>query len=153
MHAGMIGPGHFRFSVVGETILNLKARLWFVHRGIERLFQGQRPEQAVELAERVSGDTTIGHTLAFCHAIEDAYQLTVSPDTHRIRGILLELERLYNHITDIGALCNDVGYGILNTHAQRVREQLLRINDHVTGHRLFRGAIHPGSATVTALPD
>jgi Ni,Fe-hydrogenase III large subunit/Ni,Fe-hydrogenase III component G len=153
VHAGMIGPGHFRFSVVGETILNLKARLWFVHRGIEKLFQGRRPEQAVELAERVSGDTSVGHTLAFCHAIEDAYQLTVSPDTYRIRGILLELERLYNHITDIGALCNDVGHGILNTHAQRVREQLLRINDAVTGHRLLRGAITPGGATVTALPD
>lgn len=153
VHAGMIGPGHFRFSVVGETILKLKPRLWFVHRGIERLFQGRRPEQAVELAERVSGDTTVGHTLAFCHAVEDAYQLTVSPDTYRIRGILLELERLHNHITDIGALCNDVGHGILNTHAQRVREQLLRVNDHVTGHRLLRGAVHPGGATVAALPD
>jgi Ni,Fe-hydrogenase III large subunit len=153
VHAGMIGPGHFRFSVVGETILKLKPRLWFVHRGIEKLFQGRRPEQAVELAERVSGDTTIGHTLAFCHAIEDAHQLAVSPDARRIRGILLELERLHNHITDIGALCNDVGHGILNTHAQRVREQLLRINDHVTGHRLLRGAVHPGGARITAFPD
>jgi len=153
VHAGMIEPGHFRFSVVGETILNLKARLWFVHKGIEKLFQGRRPDDAVELAERVSGDTAVGHTLAFCHAIEDAHQLTVDPDALRIRGILLELERLYNHITDIGALCNDVGHGILNSHAQRVREQLLRINDSVTGHRLLRGAIHPGGATVTALPD
>lgn len=72
VHAGMIGPGHFRFSVVGETILKLKARLWFVHRGIEKLFQARRPEDAIELAERVSGDTTIGHTLAFCQAVEDA---------------------------------------------------------------------------------
>jgi Ni,Fe-hydrogenase III large subunit/Ni,Fe-hydrogenase III component G len=152
VHAGMIEPGHFRFSVVGETILNLKARLWFVHKGIEKLFQGRRPDQAVELAERVSGDTTVGHTLAFCHAIEDALAVTVPPDTHRIRGILLELERLYNHITDIGALCNDVGHGILNTHAQRVREQLLRINDEATGHRLLRGAVHPGGAHLTALP-
>ncbi|MBP2328803.1 Ni,Fe-hydrogenase III large subunit/Ni,Fe-hydrogenase III component G [Kibdelosporangium banguiense] len=153
VHAGMIGPGHFRFSVVGETILNLKARLWFVHRGIEKLFQGRRPRQAIELAERVSGDTTVGHALAFCQAIEDAWQYPVPAHTQRIRAILLELERLYNHITDIGALCNDVGHGILNTHAQRVREQLLRINDEVTGHRLLRGAIHPGGATVTALPD
>jgi Ni,Fe-hydrogenase III large subunit/Ni,Fe-hydrogenase III component G len=153
VHAGMIGPGHFRFSVVGETILKLKARLWFVHRGLEKLCQGRRPEQAVELAERVSGDTTVGHTLAFCHAVEDARGLTVSADTHRIRAVLLELERLYNHITDIGALCNDVGHGILNTHAQRVREHLLRTNDEVTGHRLLRGAIHPGGAHLTALPD
>jgi Ni,Fe-hydrogenase III large subunit/Ni,Fe-hydrogenase III component G len=153
VHAGMIEPGHFRFSVVGETILNLKARLWFVHKGIEKLFQGRRPDQAIELAERVSGDTTVGHTLAFCHAIEDAQGLTVPAATHRIRAILLELERLYNHITDIGALCNDVGHGILNTHAQRVREQLLRINDEATGHRLLRGAIHPGGTHLTALPD
>jgi Ni,Fe-hydrogenase III large subunit/Ni,Fe-hydrogenase III component G len=153
VHAGMIGPGHFRFSVVGETILKLKARLWFVHRGIERMFQGRRPEDAVELAERVSGDTTIGHTLAFCQAVEDARRQPVPAHTQRTRAVLLELERLYNHITDIGALCNDVGHGILNTHAQRIREQLLRINDQTTGHRLLRGAIRPGGATVAALPD
>lgn len=153
VHAGLIEPGHFRFSVVGETILNLKARLWFVHKGIEKLFHGRKPEQGIELAERVSGDTAVGHTLAFCQAVEDARDQTISADAMRIRGVLLELERLYNHVTDIGALCNDVGHGILNTHAQRIREQLLRLNDQVTGHRLLRGAIHPGGATVAALPD
>jgi Ni,Fe-hydrogenase III large subunit/Ni,Fe-hydrogenase III component G len=153
VHAGMIEPGHFRFSVVGETILNLKARLWFVHKGIERLFQGRRPEHAVELAERVSGDTAVGHTLAFCLAVEDAQARAVPPEAQRIRAILLELERLYNHITDLGALCNDVGHGILNTQAQRVREQLLRHNEHVTGHRLLRGAVFPGGARLRGLPD
>lgn len=153
VHAGLIEPGHFRFSVVGETILKLKARLWFVHKGIERLFHGRTPEQAIELTERVSGDTAVGHTLAFCQAIEDAHHYTVDPDTRRIRAILLELERLYNHVTDLGALCNDVGHGILHNHAHRVREQLLRINDSVTGHRLLRGAVHPGGVTVAALPD
>jgi len=153
VHAGMIGPGHFRFSVVGETILNLKARLWFVHRGLEKLFHGRAPEDGVELAERVSGDTSVGHTLAFCLAVEDARKLAVPEDAQRIRAILLELERLYNHITDIGALCNDVAYGVINAHSQRVRERLLRVNDTVTGHRLLRGAIQPGGATVAALPD
>jgi Ni,Fe-hydrogenase III large subunit/Ni,Fe-hydrogenase III component G len=153
VHAGLIEPGHFRFSVVGETILNLKARLWFVHKGIEKLFEGRRPQDAVELAERVSGDTAVGHTLAFCHAVEDALGLGVAQDAQRIRAILLELERLYNHTTDLGALCNDVGYGILNNHAQRIREQLLRINDEVTGHRLLRGGIRPGGATLHHLPD
>ena len=146
VHAGMIEPGHFRFSVVGETILNLKARLWFVHRGIEKLFQGRTPQHALELAERVSGDTSVGHALAFCQAVEDARSVVISDDAQRRRGILLELERLYNHITDIGALCNDVGHSILNAHAGRIREQLLRINDQVTGHRLLRGAIYPGGA-------
>jgi Ni,Fe-hydrogenase III component G len=80
VHAGMIEPGHFRFSVVGETILNLKARLWFVHRGIEKLFQGRTPEQGIELAERISGDTSIGHTLAFCQAIEDARSMPLTEE-------------------------------------------------------------------------
>jgi Ni,Fe-hydrogenase III large subunit/Ni,Fe-hydrogenase III component G len=153
VHAGMIGPGHFRFSVVGETILKLKARLWFVHRGIEKLFQGRRPADAVAFAERVSGDTSVGHTLAFCQAVEDALGLPVTDDDRRRRAMLLELERLYNHITDIGALCNDVGHGILNAHAQRIRERLLRINDRVTGHRLLRGATQPGTTTLHSLPD
>ncbi|NBH01719.1 NADH-quinone oxidoreductase subunit C [Amycolatopsis sp. SID8362] len=153
VHAGMIEPGHFRFSVVGETILNLKARLWFVHRGIEKLFQGRRPGEALELAERISGDTTVGHTLAFCQAVEDAYGIPVPDNVHRMRAVLLELERLYNHVTDLGALCNDVGHGILNNHAQRVREQLLRLNDHVTGHRLLRGAIRPGATRLDHVPD
>jgi Ni,Fe-hydrogenase III large subunit/Ni,Fe-hydrogenase III component G len=153
VHAGMIGPGHFRFSVVGETILNLKARLWFTHRGIEKLFEGRDPARALELAERVSGDTAVGHCLAFCLAVEDALGLDVPAPEQQIRAMLLELERLYNHVADIGALCNDVGHGILNSHASRIREQLLRINDTVTGHRLLRGAIHPGGAIIRVAPD
>lgn len=153
VHAGMIEPGHFRFSVVGETILNLKARLWFVHRGIEKLFEDRTPDRGVELAERISGDTSVGHTLAYCQAIEDAHRRPVPPDVARRRAVLLELERLYNHVSDIGALCNDVAHSILNAQAQRVREQLLRINDQVCGHRLLRNAIRPGSTVLRALPD
>ena len=153
VHAGMIEPGHFRFSVVGETILNLKARLWFVHRGIEKLFQGRTPDQGVELAERISGDTAVGHTLAYCQAVEDAHRRPVAADVARRRAVLLELERLHNHVNDIGALCNDVAHSVLNAHAQRVREQLLRINDQVTGQRLLRDAIRPGAADLRALPD
>jgi Ni,Fe-hydrogenase III large subunit/Ni,Fe-hydrogenase III component G len=153
VHAGMIGPGHFRFSVSGETILNLKARLWFTHRGIEKHLAGRTPADAAELAARISGDTTAGHTLAFCLAVEDALGLAVPGPQQRLRAMLLELERLYNHVADIGALCNDVGYGILNAHASRIRERLLRVNDAVTGHRLLRGAIHPGGTIIRALPD
>ncbi|WP_020578952.1 NADH-quinone oxidoreductase subunit C [Actinopolymorpha alba] len=153
VHAGLIEPGHFRFSVVGETILNLKARLWFVHKGVEKLFHGRTPEEGIELAERISGDTAVGHTLAFCLAVEDALGLDVPPAACATRAILLELERIYNHITDIGALCNDVGHGILNAHAQHIREQLLRINAHLTGHRLLRGAIRPGTANLRQAPD
>ena len=152
VHAGLIEPGHFRFSVVGETILKLKARLWFTHKGIEKLAEGRTPVDALPLAERISGDTTVGHTLAYCLAVEDAYDWAVPAQAGLLRAVLLELERLYNHVADLGALCNDVGYGILNAHALRVREQLLRLNADVTGHRLLRGAVMPGGAQVRALP-
>ncbi len=153
VHAGLIEPGHFRFSVVGETILKLKARLWYVHKGLEKLFSGRTPQAALPLAERISGDTAVGHTLAFCRAVEEALGVEVPAEADRMRAVLLELERLYNHITDIGALCNDVGHGILNSHAQRVRETLLRLNASVTGHRLLRGGVLLGGATIRRLPD
>ncbi len=153
IHAGLIEPGHFRFSVVGETILKLKARLWFVHKGIEKLAEGRLLADVLPLAERVSGDTAVGHALAFCLAVEEARDWRIPADAATLRAILLELERLYNHTTDIGALCNDVGYGVINAHAQRIREQLLRLNKHVTGHRLLRSAIVPGGARVRSLPD
>ena len=153
VHAGLIEPGHFRFSVVGETIITMKARLWFVHKGIEKLFESRHHAAGTELAERISGDTAVGHNLAYCLAIEDALGVTVPPAGQFLRALLLELERLYNHAADIGALANDVGYSIINAHALRVREQLLRMNRRVTGHRLLRGAVVPGGAHVHDLPD
>jgi Ni,Fe-hydrogenase III large subunit/Ni,Fe-hydrogenase III component G len=152
IHAGLIEPGHFRFSVVGETILKLNARLWFTHKGIEKQAEGRTPLQALPLAERISGDTTVGHTLAYCLAVEDALAWPVPPEASLLRVVLLELERLYNHIGDIGALCNDVGYGIINAHALRIKERLLRLNAKVTGHRLLRDAVAPGGTKVLALP-
>ncbi|GAB3260546.1 hydrogenase large subunit [Nocardioides dilutus] len=153
IHAGLIEPGHFRFSVVGETILKLKARLWFVHRGIEKLAEGVPVTDVVPLVERVSGDTAVGHTLAYCLAVEEALDWPVPARANITRAALLELERLYNHVSDIGALCNDAGQGLLNTHALRVRERLLRINGRVAGHRLLRGAVFPGGARVRELPS
>ena len=153
IHAGLIEPGHFRFSVVGETILRLKARLWFVHRGVEQLFEGRRPADALQIAERISGDTAVGHTLAFAMAVEDAAGIDVGHDDRLVRALLLELERMHNHTADIGAMANDVGYGLMNAHALRIRESLLRINEQVTGHRLLRGGIAIGTARVLALPD
>ena len=152
VHAGIIEPGHFRFSVVGETILNMKARLWFVHKGIERLFQGRDVAGGVELAERISGDTAVGHTLAYCLAVEDACGCVVPDAAQVLRAVLLELERLYNHVADVGALCNDVGFGVVHAHALRIREQLLRLNAEVTGHRLLRGGVFPGGAALRRLP-
>ena len=137
VHAGLIEPGHFRFWVVGETILRMKARLWFVHKGIERHFEGQDALQALALAERISGDTAVGHALAYCQAVEDARRLNVTENAAILRAALLELERLYNHVADIGALCNDVGFGLAQAWALDLREQLLRLNRDTTGHRLL----------------
>jgi Ni,Fe-hydrogenase III large subunit/Ni,Fe-hydrogenase III component G len=153
VHAGLIEPGHFRFSVVGETVLRLKARLWFVHRGLEKLFEGRPAVGAVDLAERISGDTSAAHALAHSLAVEDALGIEVPDEAQRLRALLVELERLHNHAADLGALANDVGFGLANAHAQRIREQLLRLNATVTGHRLLRGAIYPGGVALRQLPD
>jgi Ni,Fe-hydrogenase III large subunit/Ni,Fe-hydrogenase III component G len=153
VHAGVIEPGHFRLSVVGESIIKLKARLWFTHRGVEKLFEGLDAGGAIHLAERVSGDTSAGHALAHSLAVEDALGITMAEPAHRLRALVLELERLYNHAADVGALANDVGFSLANAHALRIREELLRINSATTGHRLLRGAIGPGSVELLALPD
>jgi Ni,Fe-hydrogenase III large subunit/Ni,Fe-hydrogenase III component G len=153
VHAGLIEPGHFRFSVVGETILRMKARLWFLHRGMEKLFEGRRPADGIELAERISGDTAVGHTLAYLMAVEDAAGIDVAEPDRLLRALLLELERLHNHVADLGALANDVGFGVANAHALRLRETLLRVNRATTGHRLLRGALTVGGTQVRALPD
>lgn len=153
VHAGLIEPGHFRFSVVGETVLRLKARLWFVHRGIEKLFHHRPADGAADLAERVSGDTSAAHALAHSLAVEDALGIELPDAVHRLRALVVELERLYNLAADLGALANDVGFSIANSHAQRIREDLLRLNMAVTGHRLLRCAIRPGGVALHDLPE
>ncbi len=153
VHAGLIEPGHFRFSVVGETIVRMKARLWFVHRGVERHLEGREPGTALALTERISGDTAVGHSLAFAMAVEEALGLPVSARDQVARALLLELERLHNHVADLGAIVNDVGFGLVNTHFQRLRERLLRHHESVTGHRLLRGGVTLGGASLRAGPD
>ena len=153
VHAGVIEPGHFRFWVVGETIVRMKARLWFTHKGVERLFEGRDLTSAMALAERVSGDTAVGHSLAFCLAVEEALGIVTDARALELRAVLLELERLYNHVADVGALCNDCGFALANAHALTLRERLLRLNERVTGHRLLRGGLSFGGATLLSLPD
>ncbi|MBI2525047.1 MAG: NADH-quinone oxidoreductase subunit C [Candidatus Rokubacteria bacterium] len=144
VHAGVIEPGHFRFSVVGETIIDMKARLYFTHKGTEKLFEGRQPAAGVELAERISGDTTVGHSLAFCQALEAAAGVAVPARAAYLRVVLLEMERLYNHVADVGMIANDTGYAVAHSHCFRIRERLLRLNKRLTGNRLLRGGIVPG---------
>ena len=144
VHAGIIEPGHFRFSVDGETIINMKTRLYFTHKGTEKLFEGRRPADGVELAERISGDTSLGHALAYCQAIEALAGVQAPPRAAFLRVVLLELERLYNHVADFGAIAGDTGFAVAQAHALRIREGLLRLNKRLTGHRLLRGVLLPG---------
>lgn len=144
VHAGIIEPGHFRFSVEGETIINLESRMYFVHKGIEKLFESATLDQAITIAERISGDSTIAHALAFCQAVEALGGIRIPPRAAYLRVVLLELERLYNHIGDVGAICTDTGFAIANVHALRLREDLLRLNGRLFGHRLLRGSLVPG---------
>lgn len=153
IHAGLIEPGHFRFSVVGETILRMKARLWFMHRGVEKLAENRSVGDVLPLTERISGDTAVGHSLAYAMAVEDALGIEVPEDARLVRALLLECERIYNHISDLGAMVNDVAFGIVHAHTSRLREQLLRHNESLTGHRLLRGAIEIGGARLQRPAD
>jgi Ni,Fe-hydrogenase III large subunit len=144
VHAGVIEPGHFRFSVLGETVIDLKSRLYFTHKGTEKLFEGREPGTGVALAERISGDTSVAHALAYCQAIEALASAAVPARARYLRVVLLELERLYNHVGDFGAIANDTGFAAAQMHCLRIRERLLRLNKHVTGNRLLRGGIVPG---------
>ncbi len=144
VHAGIIEPGHFRFSVVGETVIDLKIRLYFTHKGTEKLFEGRAPAEGVELAERISGDTSVGHSLAYCQALEALAGVEIPARAQFIRVVLLEMERLYNHVADFGMICNDTGFAVAHSHCFRIRERLLRLNKRVTGSRLLRGNLVPG---------
>ncbi len=139
VHAGIIEPGHFNFAVAGEPILYLQIRLFYTHKGTEKLFENLPVSPAVFLAESISGDSSFSHGVAFCQAIESAAEIEVPKRAQVIRTILLELERMYNHVGDIGAIATDVGFVVANMHAGRLREMLLSINEHLTGNRLLRG--------------
>ncbi len=144
VHAGIIEPGHFHFAVAGEPVIYLQLRLFYTHKGVEKRFENLPLTHGVFLAESVSGDTSFGHGLAHCLALEHAAGIEAPPHARIGRVILLELERIYNHAADIGAIATDVGFVIANSHATRLREQMLRLNEELTGSRLLRGLLRPG---------
>src|SRR5437762_11864891 len=113
--------------------------MFYVHKGTEKLFENMPLPHCVRLAESISGDSSFGHATAFCHAVERAAAVEAPPRGRALRVICLELERLYNHIADIGAICTDVAFVTANMHAMRLKERVLRINESLTGNRLLRG--------------
>ena len=144
VHAGIIEPGHFNFAVAGEPILYLQLRMFYTHKGTEKLFEDLPIHRAVFLAESISGDSAFSHGTAFCQAIESAAEIEVPPRARVMRTILLELERVCNHIGDIGAIATDVGFVVANAHAGRLREMVVRLNEGLTGSRWLRGMVCVG---------
>uniref|UniRef100_A0A974AEF5 NADH-quinone oxidoreductase subunit C n=1 Tax=Bradyrhizobium quebecense TaxID=2748629 RepID=A0A974AEF5_9BRAD len=144
VHAGIIEPGHFRFTASGETVVRLEQRLGYTHKGIEGLMAGSTVEQAARLAGRVSGDSTVAYGLAFAQAVEAAQQIAVPPRALLLRALMAELERLANHLGDIGAICNDASFALMQAHCAVLRECVLRAADAAFGHRLMRDLVVPG---------
>src|SRR5713226_4325227 len=148
VHAGIIEPGHFRFTVNGETVVRLEQRLGYVHKGIESLMAGASIEKASRLAGRTSGDSTVAYALAFANAVEAAAEAQVPARAVFLRALMAELERLANHFGDIGAICNDAAFSLMHAHCSVLRERVLRAADLCFGHRLMRDCAVPGGVGV-----
>jgi len=148
VHAGIIEPGHFRFTANGETVVRLEERLGYVHKGIEGLMAGAEIAHAAKLAGRTSGDSTVAYAVAFSQAVEAALAVNAPPRAQWVRAMMIELERLANHLGDIGAICNDASFAIMLAHCGILRERVLRAADAAFGHRLMRDRVVPGGVSV-----
>jgi Ni,Fe-hydrogenase III large subunit len=148
VHAGIIEPGHFRFTANGETVVRLEERLGYVHKGVEWLMTDADIETGAKLAGRVSGDSTAAYALAFARAVESACASDAPPRAHYLRGLIAELERIANHFGDIGAICNDASFPLIQAHCLVLRENVLRALDSCFGHRFARDCIVPGGMAV-----
>lgn len=144
IHAGIIEPGHFRFYVNGEPVLHLEAQLFYTHKGIEKLVEGRSIEDGLRIIERVCGVCALSHGLAYCEAVEKLANLEVARPVILWRTILAELERIYNHVGDIGNMCAGVGFALGNANGSQSKEKLQRLNFDFFGHRFLRGMVVPG---------
>lgn len=144
IHAGIIEPGHFRFGAVGDTVLHLDAKLFYTHRGIEKALEGKTIDQAIFLVERVCCVCNVSHAAAFSQAVERASQAVITERAQYIRTLYMELERLYNHVGDVGNICAGYGFAVGISNGARMREGLLQLNERISGHRYLRGVVTPG---------
>ena len=139
VHAGIIEPGHFRFSAVGETIFFLEPKLFYTHKGTEKHFETLGFFEGVKLAERVSGTSSFSHSAAYCMAVERMADIGLTEKARAVRTLLLELERLYNHIGDIGNMCAGTGLAVGYARGAVIKELLMQLNESLTGSRYLRG--------------
>lgn len=152
IHAGIIEPGHFRFSVAGEEIMLLESRLGYTHKGSEKLFEQLSLPDKLRLSEKISGDSSFSHSLAFCQAIEQLADTLVPKKAQYLRLIYAELERLANHFGDIGAIMLDAGFNFGGSQGARLREIIMQINGRLTGSRFLRGVNAIGGVTKNINP-
>jgi Ni,Fe-hydrogenase III large subunit/Ni,Fe-hydrogenase III component G len=153
VHAGIIEPGHFRFTANGEHVVRLEQRLGYVHKGIESLMAGATLEAAAKLAGRTSGDSTVAYAFAFALAAEAALQMAAPPRAIYLRALMAELERLANHFGDIGAICNDASFSLMHAQCGILRERTLRAAEASFGHRLMMDVIVPGGVACDMAAD
>lgn len=144
IHAGIIEPGHFRFSQAGENIINVEAKLFFTHRGIEKSVEGLKFEDAFYNIERICGACSVSHAISYSQAVEALTGAQVTRRVQYLRVIAAELERLYNHVGDVGNLCAGLGFAPGSSHGARLKEHLLRLNENIAGNRFLRGLVVPG---------
>jgi len=152
VHAGIIEPGHFRFTANGERVVRLEHRLGYVHKGIESLMVGADLERGARLAGRISGDSTVAYALAFGHAAEAALDIKVPPRAKWLRALMAELERLANHFGDFGAICNDASFSMMHAQCGILRERILRVAAAGFGHRLMMDCVIPGGVATDLSP-
>jgi Ni,Fe-hydrogenase III large subunit len=152
VHAGIIEPGHFRFTASGETVVRLEQRLGYTHKGIESLMHGADLTRAARLVGRISGDSTVAYAMAFAHAVEAALSITVPPRAAWLRALMAELERLANHFGDFGAICNDASFSIMHAQCGMLRERVLRAAAASFGHRLMMDCAVPGGVIADLTP-
>ncbi len=147
VHAGIIEPGHFRFSAVGETIFFLEPRLFYTHKGTEKQFEKLGFAEGVKLAERVSGTSSFAHGAAYCMAVERMMGIEITEKAAAVRTLVLELERLYNHIGDIGNMCAGTALAVGYMKGAVIKERLMQLNERLTGSRYLRGLNIVGGVT------
>jgi len=148
VHAGIIEPGHFRFTANGETVVRLEERLGYVHKGTEQLMTGATIDQAAKLIGRISGDSTVAYALAFARAAEAATRTAVPARAQALRAVMAELERIANHWADIGAICTDAAFALLHARCNIHRERVMRLMALGFGHRFAMDRVVPGGVTV-----
>jgi Ni,Fe-hydrogenase III large subunit len=152
VHAGIIEPGHFRFTANGELVVRLEERLGYTHKGIEKLMAGASLTRGARLSGRVSGDSTVAYAIAFANAVESALELKIPRRALYLRALMAELERLANHFGDIGAICNDAAFALMNAQCAVVRERILRANRLCFGHRLMMDRVTIGGVATDITP-